>query len=133
MDNNPNHGERPSRRRRAPTTTQRRAANVRERQRMYNLNEAFRVLRQSIPTFAYEKRLSRIETLRLTLAYISFLTAVLRGEDPDTVTVRGTHSCDVTGTELMASPGGISAGFQISSSNRQTQEECEPTIKSPGS
>ncbi|QQP49041.1 hypothetical protein FKW44_009554 [Caligus rogercresseyi] len=50
---------------------QRRAANIRERRRMYNLNEAFDRLRTKVPTFAYEKRLSRIETLRLAITYIS--------------------------------------------------------------
>ena len=77
--------EKSSRKRRAPTVDQRRAANVRERRRMYSLNEAFDCLRQRIPTFAYEKRLSRIETLRLAMAYISFMTDILSGKDPGTV------------------------------------------------
>lgn len=40
---------------------------------MFNLNEAFDRLRNKVPTFAYEKRLSRIETLRLAITYISFM------------------------------------------------------------
>uniref|UniRef100_A0A1B0CUL6 BHLH domain-containing protein n=1 Tax=Lutzomyia longipalpis TaxID=7200 RepID=A0A1B0CUL6_LUTLO len=32
-----------------------------------------------VPTFAYEKRLSRIETLRLAITYISFMTELLNG------------------------------------------------------
>lgn len=32
---------------------------------------------QSIPTFAYEKHLSRIETLRLAMNYISFMSDLL--------------------------------------------------------
>lgn len=40
---------------------------------MFNLNEAFDRLRTKVPTFAYEKRLSRIETLRLAITYISFM------------------------------------------------------------
>ena len=55
------------------TVQQRRAANIRERRRMFNLNEAFDRLRTKVPTFAYEKRLSRIETLRLAITYISFM------------------------------------------------------------
>lgn len=51
-------------RRRHVTQAQRRAANIRERRRMNKLNTAFEKLRKRIPTFAYEKRLSRIETLR---------------------------------------------------------------------
>ncbi|KFP31896.1 Fer3-like, partial [Colius striatus] len=48
------------RRKRVITYAQRQAANVRERKRMFNLNEAFDQLRKKVPTFAYEKRLSRI-------------------------------------------------------------------------
>lgn len=58
---------------------QRRAANIRERRRMFNLNEAFDKLRRKVPTFAYEKRLSRIETLRLAITYISFMNELLTG------------------------------------------------------
>ncbi|CAG0892727.1 unnamed protein product [Cyprideis torosa] len=68
-------------RRRVATLAQRRAANIRERRRMFNLNEAFDRLRRKVPTFAYEKRLSRIETLRLAITYISFMTELLTGRD----------------------------------------------------
>ena len=64
-------------RRRVATATQRRAANIRERRRMFNLNEAFDRLRSKVPTFAYEKRLSRIETLRLAITYINFMDELL--------------------------------------------------------
>ncbi|XP_046986347.1 heart- and neural crest derivatives-expressed protein 1-like [Schistocerca americana] len=66
-------------RRRVATMAQRRAANIRERRRMFNLNEAFDKLRRKVPTFAYEKRLSRIETLRLAITYISFMSELLTG------------------------------------------------------
>uniref|UniRef100_A0A672YF04 Fer3-like bHLH transcription factor n=1 Tax=Sphaeramia orbicularis TaxID=375764 RepID=A0A672YF04_9TELE len=66
-----------SKRRRIITVVQRQAANVRERKRMFSLNEAFDELRRKVPTFAYEKRLSRIETLRLAIIYISFMTDLL--------------------------------------------------------
>ncbi|XP_070841176.1 fer3-like protein [Chaetodon trifascialis] len=66
-----------SRRRRIITVVQRQAANVRERKRMFSLNEAFDELRRKVPTFAYEKRLSRIDTLRLAIVYISFMTDLL--------------------------------------------------------
>ncbi|KAI1902514.1 hypothetical protein AGOR_G00045540 [Albula goreensis] len=67
-----------SKRKRVITTVQRQAANVRERRRMFSLNEAFDELRKKVPTFAYEKRLSRIETLRLAIVYISFMTDLLK-------------------------------------------------------
>lgn len=66
-------------RRRVASLAQRRAANIRERRRMFNLNEAFDKLRRKVPTFAYEKRLSRIETLRLAITYIGFMTELLTG------------------------------------------------------
>ncbi|XP_071355327.1 fer3-like protein [Trachinotus anak] len=71
------HGHTKSKRRRIITVVQRQAANVRERKRMFSLNEAFDELRGKVPTFAYEKRLSRIETLRLAIVYISFMTDLL--------------------------------------------------------
>ncbi len=46
---------------------------------MFNLNEAFDRLRNKVPTFAYEKRLSRIETLRLAITYISFMDELIAG------------------------------------------------------
>lgn len=36
-----------------------------------------------VPTFAYEKRLSRIETLRLAITYIGFMTEILAGSPPN--------------------------------------------------
>ncbi|KAI0211708.1 Fer3-like protein, partial [Lamellibrachia satsuma] len=56
---------------------QRRAANIRERRRMFQLNEAFDILRKRVPTFAYEKKLSRIDTLKLAVTYIEFMTDML--------------------------------------------------------
>ena len=46
---------------------QRYAANMRERKRMQSINDAFEGLRQHIPTLPYEKRLSKVDTLRLTI------------------------------------------------------------------
>ena len=76
-----------SKRRRVATVAQRRAANIRERRRMFNLNEAFDDLRNKVPTFAYEKRLSRIETLRLAITYIGFMAEIVDGKDPEEVTL----------------------------------------------
>ncbi|XP_072303225.1 fer3-like protein [Eucyclogobius newberryi] len=66
-----------AKRRRIINVVQRQAANVRERKRMFSLNEAFDELRRKVPTFAYEKRLSRIDTLRLAIIYISFMMDLL--------------------------------------------------------
>lgn len=66
-----------------PASLHRRAANVRERKRMLNINSAFDELRCHVPTFPYEKRLSKIDTLRLAIAYIALLGEILlSGCDP---------------------------------------------------
>uniref|UniRef100_A0A915DZ22 BHLH domain-containing protein n=1 Tax=Ditylenchus dipsaci TaxID=166011 RepID=A0A915DZ22_9BILA len=56
---------------------ERQAANVRERRRMCSINVAFIELRNEIPTFPYEKRLSKIDTLNLAIAYINMLEEIL--------------------------------------------------------
>lgn len=77
--------EQKPKRRRVQSLGQRRAANVRERKRMLHLNEAFDELRKRLPAFNYEKRLSRIETLRLAMTYIAFMKDVSDGKEPDSV------------------------------------------------
>ncbi|CAB3372548.1 Hypothetical predicted protein [Cloeon dipterum] len=80
----------------SPYRVQRHAANVRERKRMLRsaptlgpkdtvkiINSAFDELRVHVPTFPYEKRLSKIDTLRLAIAYIALLREVLHTDyDP---------------------------------------------------
>ncbi|XP_013788309.1 twist-related protein 2-like [Limulus polyphemus] len=61
---------------------QRILANVRERQRTQNLNEAFAALRKIIPTLPSDK-LSKIQTLKLAARYIDFLYQVLKNDDRD--------------------------------------------------
>jgi len=53
------------------------AANVRERRRMMSINTAFDELRYHVPTFPYEKRLSKIDTLKLAMAYIALLKDII--------------------------------------------------------
>jgi hypothetical protein len=78
------NGKSKPKRRRIASVAQRRAANVRERKRMFSLNEAFDQLREIVPIFAYEKKLSRIETLRLAIIYIAFMTElVISGKTVD--------------------------------------------------
>ncbi|XP_076349071.1 pancreas transcription factor 1 subunit alpha-like isoform X2 [Tachypleus tridentatus] len=56
---------------------QRLAANLRERRRMQSINDAFEGLRAHIPTLPYEKRLSKVDTLRLAIGYIGFLSELV--------------------------------------------------------
>uniref|UniRef100_A0A3Q3WDW5 BHLH domain-containing protein n=1 Tax=Mola mola TaxID=94237 RepID=A0A3Q3WDW5_MOLML len=66
-----------------PYKVQRHAANIRERKRMLSINSAFEELRCHVPTFPYERRLSKIDTLRLAIAYIALLREILMsGRDP---------------------------------------------------
>ncbi|KAK3108248.1 hypothetical protein FSP39_004062 [Pinctada imbricata] len=62
---------------------QRQAANIRERRRMLSINSAFEELRAHVPTFPYEKRLSKIDTLRLAIAYIALLRDILQADASD--------------------------------------------------
>ena len=45
-----------------------------------SINEAFEILRTNIPTFPYERRLSKIDTLHLAISYINLLESVIRSE-----------------------------------------------------
>ncbi|XP_045470582.1 helix-loop-helix protein 13 isoform X2 [Harmonia axyridis] len=80
----------------SPYRIQRHAANIRERKRMLRsaigptgINSAFDELRMHVPTFPYEKRLSKIDTLRLAIAYIALLREVLTADcDPLTYVER---------------------------------------------
>ncbi|KAL7393831.1 hypothetical protein ABVT39_016737 [Epinephelus coioides] len=56
---------------------QRTAANARERDRTNSVNTAFTALRTLIPTEPADRKLSKIETLRLASSYISHLGNVL--------------------------------------------------------
>ncbi|OWF50449.1 pancreas transcription factor 1 subunit alpha-like [Mizuhopecten yessoensis] len=75
-------GIRRRKRRRCPfqLVQQREAANQRERKRMQSINEAFEGLRTHIPTLPYEKRLSKVDTLRLAIGYISFLSDLVQAD-----------------------------------------------------
>ena len=53
------------------------AANERERGRTQSVNGAFAHLRQLIPTEPVDRKLSKIETLRLATSYIAHLATML--------------------------------------------------------
>ncbi|KAM5255326.1 transcription factor ATOH1 [Ctenodactylus gundi] len=54
------------------------AANARERRRMHGLNHAFDQLRNVIPSFNNDKKLSKYETLQMAQIYISALSELLQ-------------------------------------------------------
>ncbi|CAH1968691.1 unnamed protein product [Acanthoscelides obtectus] len=61
----------------AGTVRQRSQANARERDRTHSVNTAFSTLRTLIPTEPKDRKLSKIETLRLASSYINHLGAQL--------------------------------------------------------
>ncbi|XP_013794457.2 twist-related protein 2-like [Limulus polyphemus] len=78
--------------------SQRLLANVRERQRTQNLNEAFAALRKIIPTLPSDK-LSKIQTLKLAARYIDFLYQVLKEDEHD---VKLASSCSYVAHERLS-------------------------------
>jgi hypothetical protein len=46
--------------------------------RIHTLNEVFEILRLRIPTFPYERRLSKIDTLHLAISYIHLLQSIIQ-------------------------------------------------------
>lgn len=60
---------------------QRQAANMRERRRMQSINDAFEGLRLQLPTLPYEKKISKVDTLKMAIGYINFLTDLLNKDN----------------------------------------------------
>jgi hypothetical protein len=51
-----------------------------EKPKLISINEAFEILRSHIPTFPYERRLSKIDTLHLAISYIYLLQSVIESK-----------------------------------------------------
>jgi transcription factor 1a len=47
---------------------------------MQSINDAFEGLRAHIPTLPYEKRLSKVDTLKLAIGYINFLSDLVASD-----------------------------------------------------
>lgn len=89
------------------------SANVRERKRMMSINSGFEELRLHVPTFPYEKRLSKIDTLRLAISYIALLKDMLTSRlDP----VEFVETCIKNDTKTSWNTSGMySYGLSMSS------------------
>ena len=68
------------------------AANERERGRTQSVNGAFAHLRQLIPTEPVDRKLSKIETLRLATSYIAHLATMLEHRGTDDVNYRSSFN-----------------------------------------
>ncbi len=92
-------------------------ANKRERARMHTVNSAFDHLRQLVPTYPSNRKLSKIETLRLACSYIQDLTKLVNDNN-----IQSIHGKDVDlmygGSELReAGFGGQSGHYPASTGN----------------
>lgn len=96
------------------TKAKRVQANSRERKRMHNVNSAFDQLRELVPTYPSNRKLSKIDTLRLACTYIQDLVSVLH----QTRTMQGLQGEELTqfpvyGDSYMSGP--YSSCFNIKS------------------
>ncbi|NXM45601.1 SCX factor, partial [Gymnorhina tibicen] len=107
-----NTGNGGSRGRLAREPRQRHTANARERDRTNSVNTAFTALRTLIPTEPADRKLSKIETLRLASSYISHLGNVL---------LRGG-----AGQPCRAAPAGIYGGLGAASPAGREGEGSQP-------
>ncbi|KAL4002599.1 Helix-loop-helix DNA-binding domain family protein [Acanthocheilonema viteae] len=60
----------------------RKAANERERKRMYSINEAFDKLRHLLPWLSNDRKMSKATTLREAIRYIKQLSQLVNGKSP---------------------------------------------------
>ncbi|XP_038254778.1 neurogenin-2 [Dermochelys coriacea] len=87
-------------------------ANNRERNRMHNLNAALDALRQVLPTFPEDAKLTKIETLRFAHNYIWALSETLRLADHCAAGLPGALFPEA----VLLSPGGAPASTASSPS-----------------
>ncbi|XP_067952160.1 helix-loop-helix protein 13-like [Watersipora subatra] len=52
----------------------------REKKRLNSINSAFERLKEVIPTFPFEKRLTKMETLRLAISYMTMLQELIESD-----------------------------------------------------
>lgn len=70
-----------------------RKRNERERQRVKCVNEGYARLRRHLPEDYLEKRLSKVETLRAAIKYISYLQSLLYPDETETKRKPRATSC----------------------------------------
>lgn len=99
---------------------------MRERRRMQSINEAFEGLRTHIPTLPYEKRLSKVDTLKLAISYIQFLSDLLKkdknGNEPALNGLQRNVNKEPPKKILLRSAGKIYACVTLS------PDGCVPTL-----
>ncbi|KAK6171104.1 hypothetical protein SNE40_019362 [Patella caerulea] len=101
-------------------------ANDRERNRMHSLNNALESLRQVLPTFPEDAKLTKIETLRLAHNYIYALTQFTQIIDSNSSVsdnmLEGDHVDKLTRNTMISSGSNQSSfDFNYNSNNRFSQ------------
>uniref|UniRef100_A0A915B8T1 BHLH domain-containing protein n=1 Tax=Parascaris univalens TaxID=6257 RepID=A0A915B8T1_PARUN len=94
---------------------QRKAANERERKRMCSINKGFDKLRLRLPTMPYEKKLSKMDTLKQAIEYIQQLSRILEqcngsnerdgqtvDQQPSTLLISSTNDSHERNTAMLA-------------------------------
>ncbi|KAK3802218.1 hypothetical protein RRG08_004508 [Elysia crispata] len=101
------------------------SANARERDRTHSVNTAFLTLRTLIPTEPADRKLSKIETLRLAASYIAHLSTVLMvgAECSDQPCIK--HQAMMRGHQALDMPSPVCT-FCLSASRHKPvrQESC---------
>ncbi|RUS90960.1 hypothetical protein EGW08_001264, partial [Elysia chlorotica] len=101
------------------------SANARERDRTHSVNTAFITLRTLIPTEPADRKLSKIETLRLAASYIAHLSTVLMvgAEISDQPCIK--HQAMMRGHQALDMPSPVCT-FCLSASRHKPvrQESC---------
>lgn len=98
------------------------AANKRERKRMHTVNSAFDQLRELVPTYPSNRKLSKIDTLRLACTYIQDLVSLLHN----------THSIQGEDVQLQLFQAPINDGYmQINGGYHVKAEMAEFSAFSP--
>lgn len=83
-------------------------ANARERNRMHGLNDALDILRQHVPCYSKNQKLSKIETLRLARNYIGALADILKsGMKPDSISFAKALSKGLSQNTMNLVAGGL--------------------------
>nr|XP_027201858.1 neurogenic differentiation factor 6-like [Dermatophagoides pteronyssinus] len=117
-------------------------SSVRERKRMLSINSAFEELRLHVPTFPFEKRLSKIDTLRLAIAYIALLKEILASDLDPIVYIekclrgelKGEHTAEWNTSDLTARLSWINwENLGINLAQRNPMGTFSPFIRTPHS
>ncbi|KAL9705855.1 hypothetical protein quinque_009373 [Culex quinquefasciatus] len=112
----------------SPTVVRKRrlAANARERKRMNSLNVAFDKLREIVPSYAPEHKLSKFETLQMAQTYINALSEMLeKGTEADAYSlfVDDSDETGVTSPEDRREDSGHGRGGSDSNNNGHSQDQ----------